>query len=1339
MKVCKKILSAILVLLILISGLTIIPVGAADWTTMPNTTMELTATCDYSSAFEVLDYLNAYRVKKGLEELVMDEELLECAMQRAAELTVKFSHTRPDGSSWIKMHDNLWAENAAMNQVGAYYVVEDWKSSSGHNYNMLLDNVTAVGIGAVIHNGIPCWIQLFATEGEAMVTVPENTDKKFYINLGSNTYSVQMATPDEMVVGETYEFQVHSLGEISGRYYYIIDNDCLEWTSSNPEVATVKDGVVTAVGSGKTTITTKGCVEITETISVREFSPGSSKKCGENITWEFAGGVLTLSGYGDMYDYYTAYSSGIPSDTNVPWYEGFKCVKKIVIGEGITSVGDYSFTQFTELEEVILPNSLVSIGDYAFGRTYIQNTINIPENVSYIGEYAFQKCMFKTIELNDNITELSKGIFDSCVFERIDIPETVTVIGDYAFNNCRSLENLDIPDSVTTIGKYAFAKCWSMDNIDISANVSTIDEYAYSGCRIEKFTILKCVDYWGKGVLSGCGSLKEVVIEDGVESIPVRAFEDCDNLTDVTIPESVAEIGAYAFYNCKNLSEITLSSGLCKLGVDAFNGCSSLEEIVLPASLDYLDTCMFINCGSLSKVTVLNPTMRFTKSVIFDTNVLENLTFVCIKNSTTELMCKKKGYSYEYMEAEELSAFAKGYTYTYDKTFKTEDLSIEVLSDVDEYGVLYSYGEQFDFDNSYESIDALSRYYRYTLPYNERDPFFLQDAGVYPISYYIYSGNMSPVIGCTNIVIEKCQPEFYYEEELVRIPWRGNTSYGKIYDNPLQGLGIFNWGIAEYTSSDENIVKVSVRGDYSSKGYGEAVITATTKDLKNFEVHTASFKVQTYPIGTFPLGDFTIYVTEDGSVRIKEYKGTDIAPVIPDKFYDLSIIDIQEQAFSNSTIESVIIPESITQIRNAAFAGCENLEKVVLPNTLENILSSTFLNCKNLKEITIPKSVTHIDDYALGYCYENGKYSKTELVISGYSNSAAEVYADKHDIEFICLDEPEEIPTESVSTSVDNNHDEKITVYFTNTLNWKSVYIAYLSDCEDYQAPGKLMEYAYTNQYGQDVYKYDIPACTTGMHFSAGFDCDKTFWIDDGITHNAGFDIDPNGDKIDCYQFFEWSYGTWTYDPESVVTGTQATTSVESESNVANSSVCTDPTEEIVTDVSEVITDPTETNTDSSETVTDPIRDDTSIVTDPAEVPVESSVSESEIVSTESTTTENMVSTEVTTANTTESNSSVSESSIFENSTITNTAPTTNIEVVEYLAGDVNQDGKVNIKDATLIQKHIAKLTQLDDVGSACADVTADKKINIKDATMIQKYVAKLIETFPAGKTIKIS
>ena len=99
MKVCKKILSAVLVLLILISGLTIIPVGAADWTTMPNTTMELTATCDYSSAFEVLDYLNAYRVKKGLEELVMDEELLECAMQRAAELTVKFSHTRPDGSS----------------------------------------------------------------------------------------------------------------------------------------------------------------------------------------------------------------------------------------------------------------------------------------------------------------------------------------------------------------------------------------------------------------------------------------------------------------------------------------------------------------------------------------------------------------------------------------------------------------------------------------------------------------------------------------------------------------------------------------------------------------------------------------------------------------------------------------------------------------------------------------------------------------------------------------------------------------------------------------------------------------------------------------------------------------------------------------------------------------------------------------------------------------------------------------------------------------------------------------------------------------------------------------
>lgn len=62
--------------------------------------------------------------------------------------------------------------------------------------------------------------------------------------------------------------------------------------------------------------------------------------------------------------------------------------------------------------------------------------------------------------------------------------------------------------------------------------------------------------------------------------------------------------------------------------------------------------------------------------------------------------------------------------------------------------------------------------------------------------------------------------------------------------------------------------------------------------------------------------------------------------------------------------------------------------------------------------------------------------------------------------------------------------------------------------------------------------------------------------------------------------------------------------------------------------------------------------------------------------------------------------------------------------------GDINNDGVVNVMDATELQKHIAGTTTLDDEALLRADVDSDDSINIKDATLIQKYSASLITEF---------
>jgi len=75
-------------------------------------------------------------------------------------------------------------------------------------------------------------------------------------------------------------------------------------------------------------------------------------------------------------------------------------------------------------------------------------------------------------------------------------------------------------------------------------------------------------------------------------------------------------------------------------------------------------------------------------------------------------------------------------------------------------------------------------------------------------------------------------------------------------------------------------------------------------------------------------------------------------------------------------------------------------------------------------------------------------------------------------------------------------------------------------------------------------------------------------------------------------------------------------------------------------------------------------------------------------------------------------------------------------EAIAELLGDVNLDEKVNIKDATQIQKAVAKIVEFDEGENRRAEVTGDGKVNIKDATAIQKYAAKIETGFPIGEPI---
>lgn len=107
----------------------------------------------------------------------------------------------------------------------------------------------------------------------------------------------------------------------------------------------------------------------------------------------------------------------------------------VIIGEGITNIGDYAFYNCKNLVSVIIPNSITKIGGYVFEECSNLISIEIPNKVKRIETYTFYNCSSLT---------------------SVTIPNSITHIGSFAFGGCNSLTFIILPDTITQIGNYAF-------------------------------------------------------------------------------------------------------------------------------------------------------------------------------------------------------------------------------------------------------------------------------------------------------------------------------------------------------------------------------------------------------------------------------------------------------------------------------------------------------------------------------------------------------------------------------------------------------------------------------------------------------------------------------------------------------------------------------------------------------------------------------------------------------------------------------------------------------------------------------------------------------------------
>ena len=334
---------------------------------------------------------------------------------------------------------------------------------------------------------------------------------------------------------------------------------------------------------------------------------------GSNLTWTLDDeGTLRVDGNGRMENYYSS---------SMPWYNYRSSIKSVVIGEGVTSIGNHAFFECNNLTSVTIPKGVTSIGDAAFQQCSKLTLVSIPESVTSIGLQTFYYCSsLASVTIPNRVTSIGDRAFSLCSsLATVTIPESVTSIGDGIFSNCSSLTNITVDANNAKYSSDELGVLYNKDKTtliqypegntatryEIPSSVINIGVGAFFHCNsLTSVTIPESVTSIGNSVFSGCSSLAMVTIPEGITSIGNSAFFGCNSLASVTIPMSVKSIDDSAFSYCRSLTSVIIPKGLTSIGWSAFSNCSSLTSVAIPPSVSSIGWFVFSYCSSLTSVTI---------------------------------------------------------------------------------------------------------------------------------------------------------------------------------------------------------------------------------------------------------------------------------------------------------------------------------------------------------------------------------------------------------------------------------------------------------------------------------------------------------------------------------------------------------------------------------------------------------------------------------------------------------------------------------------------------------------------------------------------------------------
>lgn len=118
-----------------------------------------------------------------------------------------------------------------------------------------------------------------------------------------------------------------------------------------------------------------------------------------------------------------------------------------------------------------------------------------------------------------------------------------------------------------------------------------------------------------------------------------------------------------------------------------------------------------------------------------------------------------------------------------------------------------------------------------------------------------------------------------------------------------------------------------------------------------------------------PASDFEYAVNDLGAITIQKYIGTADEAIIPREIEGKEVVTIGSRAFENSTVRTILLPDTLKSIGERAFLQCTALESIDLSmSSMTQIGKYAFYGCSALRNVTFGDNITRIADYAFYKC-----------------------------------------------------------------------------------------------------------------------------------------------------------------------------------------------------------------------------------------------------------------------------------------------------------------------------------------------------------------------------------